>query len=100
MDPNRLSKVIHERTRLAIISALAARASLSFTELKELLKLTDGNLSVNAGILEKHGLISISKQFVENKPKTTYSITRKGRREFEGYVKELEKLIRPDNAGD
>ena len=96
MDPKSLDKVIHERVRLAIMSALAARDRLSFNELKELLDLTDGNLSVNARVLEEHGLIKIEKDFVGRKPRTTYAITRLGRTEFQKYVETLEKMIHPN----
>jgi DNA-binding MarR family transcriptional regulator len=95
MDPKSLDKVIHERVRLAIMAALAARECLSFNELKELLDLTDGNLSVNARVLEDHGLIRIEKDFVGRKPRTTYAITRQGRKEFEKYIKNLERMIHP-----
>ncbi len=93
MNPERLSKVIHERARLAIMSALAARGRLTFGELKEILDLTDGNLSVHAAVLEEHGLIKIKKEFAAKKPRTTFAITDKGRKEFERYVAELEKIL-------
>jgi DNA-binding transcriptional ArsR family regulator len=94
MDPERLNKVIHERVRLAIMSALAARNEMSFVELKEAISVTDGNLSVHGSILEKHGLISIRKEFVARRPKTTYSITPLGVEEFTKYIKELEAFIK------
>lgn len=96
MRPERLSKVIHERVRLAIVSALAARGRLTFGELKELLEVTDGNLSVHASILERHGLVEVTKEFAGRKPRTTYSLTREGRREFKRYVKEIEQILRPE----
>ena len=95
MKPERLDKVIHERVRLAVLSALAARGRLSFTELKELLEVTDGNLSVHGNILAEHGLIDINKEFVGKKPRTTFALTRKGRREFARYVEELQRILRP-----
>jgi DNA-binding transcriptional ArsR family regulator len=95
MRPERLSKVIHERVRLAMLSALAARGALTFGELKELLDVTDGNLSVHASLLEKHGLVRVKKEFSGRKPRTTFSLTREGRREFKLYVEELEKILRP-----
>ena len=96
MRPERLSKVIHERVRLAMVSALAARGKLTFGELKELLDVTDGNLSVHASILEKHGLVKVNKEFAGRKPRTTYSLTREGRREFKRYVEEMERILRPE----
>jgi len=93
MDPNLLDKIIHERVRLAIMSALAAREKLSFSELKEMLQVTDGNLGVNAQVLEKHGLIVSNKTFVDRKPRTTYALTEKGRAGFNQYVENMEKMI-------
>ena len=95
MKPERLDKVIHERVRLAVLSALAARGRLTFTELKQLLEVTDGNLSVHGNILAEHGLIEIQKEFVGRKPRTTFSLTRKGRREFGRYVEELRQILKP-----
>ncbi len=94
MKPNQLDKVIHERVRLAIVSALAARGSLTFTELKEILEVTDGNLSVHSSVLEDHGLIKIKKDFAGKKPRTTLSISAKGRSEFKKYVEELENVLK------
>jgi DNA-binding transcriptional ArsR family regulator len=96
MKPKRLSKVIHERVRLAMVSALAARGKLTFGEIKELLDVTDGNLSVHASILEQHGLVRVVKEFAGRKPRTTYSLTRAGRREFKRYVEEMERILRPE----
>ncbi|MBW2277205.1 MAG: transcriptional regulator [Deltaproteobacteria bacterium] len=95
MRPEKLSKVIHERVRLAIVSSLAARGKLTFGELKELLEVTDGNLSVHASILEKNGLIRAVKEFAGRKPRTTFSLTAEGRREFKRYVAEIEQILRP-----
>ena len=93
MNPAELNKVIHERVRLAIMSALMTRGKLTFPELKEMLDLTDGNLSVHASILEKHGLISIVKDFEGKKPRTTFSITEEGRQQFREYIAELERML-------
>ena len=98
MEPKHLDKIIHERVRLAIISALAARGTLAFTELKELLDLTDGNLSVKAGQLEDAGVISVQKAFVGKKPRTTYTLTADGRDQFGNYLKNLEKMIHQGNG--
>ena len=93
MNPAELDKVIHERVRLAIMSALITRGKLTFPELKEMLDVTDGNLSVHASILEKHGLISIVKDFEGKKPRTTFSITAEGRKQFREYIAELERML-------
>ena len=93
MDPNLLNKVIHEPVRLAIMSALVTREKLTFPELKEMLQVTDGNLSVHASNLEKHGLIKVEKDFYGKKPRTTFSITDDGRKQFREYIVELEKML-------
>ena len=91
---SRLNAVIHERARLGIMSVLAARPGLTFTELKSMLDLTDGNLSVHLRILEKAGFVEIEKSFVERKPQTTVKISRKGKIAFEHYVQVLEEIVR------
>lgn len=88
-----LDRVIHERMRLAIVSALAVNASLSFTELKSLLKTTDGNLSVHARKLEDAGYIACSKTFEGRLPRTDYRLTAAGRRALEHYLSHMEALI-------
>lgn len=89
-----LDGLIHERMRLGIVSALAASESLTFSELKELLKTTDGNVSVHARKLEDANYISCSKSFVGRMPKTEYRLTEKGRRALENYLNHMEALIR------
>ncbi len=91
---SRLNAVIHERARLGIMSVLAARGSLSFGELKSLLDMTDGNLSVHLRTLEQAGYVSIEKSFVDRKPLTTMTISKKGRLAFEHYVEVLEEIVR------
>lgn len=93
IDPLHFDKIIHERARLAILSALAAREVLSFGELKEHLGLSDGNLSINARVLEENGLILISKCFVGRKPHTTYSMTEEGRLRFQAYLTSMEEMV-------
>ena len=88
-----LDRLIHERMRLGIVSALAANRTLTFNELKKLLKTTDGNLSVHARKLEEAGYISCSKSFEGRLPKTEYRITDVGRRAFEKYLNHMEALI-------
>jgi len=89
-----LDGLIHERMRLGIVSALAANESLTFGELKELLKTTDGNVSVHARKLEDADYISCSKSFVGRMPKTEYRLTEKGRHALEKYLNHMEALIR------
>jgi DNA-binding HxlR family transcriptional regulator len=88
-----LDRVIHERMRLAIVSALAVNATLSFTELKALLKTTDGNLSVHARKLEDAGYIACNKTFEGRLPRTDYRLTAAGRRALEHYLSHMEALI-------
>ena len=88
-----LDRVIHERMRLAIVSALAANASLSFHDLKALLGTTDGNLSVHARKLEEAGYVAFSKSFHRRMPRTVYRLTPDGRRAFERYLNHLEALV-------
>lgn len=89
-----LDRVIHERMRLAIVSALAANETLSFRELKSLLQATDGNLSVHARKLEDAGYVACGKSFEGRVPKTEYRLTPQGRRAFERYIDHLEALVR------
>lgn len=94
-----LDRVIHERTRLGILSALAVNASLAFSELKQLLKATDGNLSVHARKLEDAGYVSCTKSFAGRVPKTEYRLMPAGRRAFEKYLDHMEALIRATREG-
>ncbi len=91
---SRLNAVIHERARLGVMSVLAARSALTFGELKALLDLTDGNLSVHLRILEESGYVAIEKKFVDRRPQTTVKISKKGRLAFEHYVQVLEEIVR------
>jgi DNA-binding MarR family transcriptional regulator len=88
-----LDRLIHERMRLGIVSALAANASLSFNELKALLGTTDGNLSVHARRLEEAGYVACEKSFDGRLPRTEYRLTPEGRRAFERYLNHLEALV-------
>lgn len=97
--PIELDHVIHERVRLAILSALASGQSLSFNELKELLDTTDGNLSVHARRLEEAGFIACEKSFVGRVPRTEYELTAAGRRALDAYLDHMETLIRRVRAG-
>jgi DNA-binding HxlR family transcriptional regulator len=89
-----LDRLIHERTRLAIVSALAVNESLTFNELKQLLRATDGNLSVHARKLEDAGYLGCTKSFDGRMPKTEYRLTAAGRRALEKYLDHMEALIR------
>ena len=89
-----LDRVIHERVRLAIVSALASADALTFNELKDLLELTDGNLSVHARRLEDAGFISCEKSFVERAPRTLFRLTDAGRTALDEYLNHMESLIR------
>lgn len=89
-----LDRLIHERIRLGIVSALAVNRSLTFNELKALLKTTDGNLSVHARKLEEASYIVCTKSFDGRLPKTEYRLTGAGRRALERYLDHMEALIR------
>jgi DNA-binding MarR family transcriptional regulator len=89
-----LDRLIHERLRLGIVSALAVNDSLSFSDLKKLMKTTDGNLSVHARKLEEAEYITCTKSFEGRMPKTKYSLTPAGRRALERYLDHMEALIR------
>jgi DNA-binding HxlR family transcriptional regulator len=89
-----LDRVIHERVRLAIVSALATAPSLSFSELKQIVAATDGNLSVHARKLEEAGYVSCRKSFAGRIPRTEYALTERGRRALERYIGHMEDLIR------
>jgi DNA-binding MarR family transcriptional regulator len=89
-----LDRLIHEQTRLGIVSALAVNKSLSFKDLKRILKTSDGNLSVHARKLETAEYISCSKSFEGRMPKTEYQLTPLGRRALERYLDQMEELIR------
>ena len=94
-----LDRIIHERVRLGIVSALVVNDSLTFNELKELLAVTDGNLSVHARKLEEAGYISCTKSFEGRMPKTAYALTVPGRKAFERYLDHMEALIRAARDG-
>jgi len=89
-----LDRLIHERMRLGIVSALAVNPSLTFNELKALLRTTDGNLSVHARKLEEAAYLNCTKMFDGRLPKTQYRLTAAGRRAFERYLDHMESLIR------
>lgn len=93
-SPLGLDRLIHERLRLGIVSALAVNESLSFNDLKGLMKTSDGNLSVHARKLEEADYITCEKSFEGRVPKTRYTLTALGRRALERYLDHMEALIR------
>lgn len=91
---SRIDRLVHERLRLGILSALAVNNSLTFNEMKKLMETTDGNLSVHARKLEEAGYISCTKSFAQRMPRTEYKLTPSGRRALEKYLDHMESLIR------
>ena len=98
-SPLGLDRLIHERLRLGIVSALAVNGSMSFTDLKAALNATDGNLSAHARRLEEAGYIVCRKSFEGRIPRTDYELTKQGRRELEAYLDHMEALIRAMREG-
>jgi len=93
--PSDLDPLIHERLRLGILSALSVQESMTFTELRELLQTTDGNLSVQARKLEDAGYVTCDKRFTDRKPRSTYRLSPAGRSALGDYIEKLSSLL-PD----
>lgn len=96
MNPDpflQLDRVIHEKGRLAIMSLMAATDQLSFTEIRDALQMTDGNLSVHIKTLNQAGYVAITKSFQNRKPLTTCSLTPQGRAAFKAYIDLLEQIV-------
>lgn len=96
MNPDpflQLDRVIHEKGRLAIMSMLAASPELSFTELRDALNMTDGNLTTHIRTLQEAGYVAVAKSYQNNRPLTTCSLTTSGRKAFAGYVDLLEQIL-------
>lgn len=93
-----LDKILEHRVRLQIMSVLVANDSYDFNGLKELTEITDGNLASNLKALEKEKYVSVSKSFVDRKPKTTYKATVKGRNAFEKHLNAMEALIKQQKS--
>jgi len=91
---NNLSKLLENRVRLGIMSALMVNERLDFNSLKELLDVTDGNLASHLKALEKHELIRVKKQFVGRKPNTNYMLTNDGKKVFESHLDAIEQLMK------
>lgn len=89
----KLSKVLHQKVRLGIVSILIVAGEAEFTHLKKQLKLTDGNLNTHLYALEREKYIVLKKKFVKRKPKTICRLTEKGRKAFSDYIDDLEKII-------
>jgi len=90
--PN-LDRIIHEQGRLGIMSLLAASAELSFTELRDSLGMTDGNVTTHIRTLQEAGYVSVAKSYQNNRPLTTCSLTASGRKAFAAYINALEKIV-------
>ena len=88
-----LDRVIHEKGRLAIMSMLAASPELSFTDMRDTLNMTDGNLTTHIRTLQEAGYVSITKSFRNNRPLTTCSLTPAGQKAFTSYINLLEQII-------
>ena len=88
-----LDRVIHEKGRLAIMSMLAASPELSFTELRDALSMTDGNLTTHIRTLQEAGYVSVTKSFHNNRPLTTCALTASGKKAFTNYINLLEQII-------
>ena len=88
-----LDRVIHEKGRLAIMSMLGASPELSFTEIRDALNMTDGNLTTHIRTLQEAGYVSVTKSFQNNRPHTTCSVTAAGRKAFTNYINLLEAIV-------
>jgi predicted ArsR family transcriptional regulator len=88
-----LDRVIHEKGRLAIMSLLAATQQLSFTEMRDTLNMTDGNLTAHMRTLQEAGYSSVTKEFKQGRPLTSYSLTKEGRKAFAAYIDLLEQIV-------
>ncbi len=91
---SRLDRIVHEKGRMAIMSSLAATSVLSFKDLRDLLRMTDGNLSVHLRTLQEAGYLAMTKSFVDRKPLTTCTLTSAGRLAFEKYIEILDLIVR------
>jgi DNA-binding MarR family transcriptional regulator len=89
-----LNRVIHEKGRLAIMSALAAAPELTFTELRDLLDMTDGNLTTHIRTLQQEGFVSVAKSYQNNRPLTSCTLTAAGRKAFAQYIDLLDQIVR------
>ena len=88
-----LDRVIHEKGRLAIMSLLAASPQLAFTEMRDTLNMTDGNITAHARTLQEAGYVSVTKAYDGGRPITTFSLTAQGKRAFTNYIDLLEQIV-------
>ncbi len=88
-----LDRVIHEKGRLALMSLLAASPQLAFTEMRDTLGMTDGNITAHLRTLHQAGYVSVTKSFHDGRPLTTYALTPQGRKAFAGYIDLLEQIV-------
>jgi DNA-binding MarR family transcriptional regulator len=95
-----LDRVIHEKGRLPIMSLLAASTSLSFTELRDELGMTDGNLSMHIKTLQEAGFLSVTKSYSNQRPLTTCALTPAGRKAFASYIDLLEQIVRQARSSE
>ena len=93
-----LNRVIHEKGRLTIMSALAATPELSFTELRDTLGMTDGNLTTHIRTLQQEGFVSVAKSYQNNRPLTSCSLTPAGRKAFAEYINLLEQIVQQSKS--
>jgi len=93
-----LDRVIHEKGRLAIMSLLAATPELSFTELRDTLEMTDGNLTSHMRTLQEAGYVSLAKSYQNNRPLTTCALTAAGKKSFTAYINLLEEIVQQTRA--
>lgn len=94
----KLDRVIHEAGRMAIMSLLAANAEMAFTEIRDTLKMTDGNLAMHIRALQQAGYVGVTKSFHDKRPRTTCSLTTKGRQAFEKYISTLAEIVRQSQS--
>ena len=102
MNPDhflQLDRVIHERGRMAIMSLLAATPELSFTDMRDTLTMTDGNLTTHIRTLQEAGYVAVTKAYKGNKPMTTCTLTPAGRKAFTGYINLLEQIVDQSRKG-
>jgi DNA-binding MarR family transcriptional regulator len=94
----KLDRVIHEKGRLAIMSALAATQELTFTEMRDMLGMTDGNLTTHIRTLQQEGFVSVAKSYQNNRPLTSCSLTPAGRKAFAQYINLLEQIVQQNKS--
>jgi DNA-binding MarR family transcriptional regulator len=94
-----LDRIIHEKGRLGIMSLLAAAPELSFTDLRDSLAMTDGNVTTHIRTLQEAGYVSVAKSYQKNRPLTTCSLTPNGRKAFAAYINLLEKIVQQSKPG-